>query len=167
VTNSRKLVLIIGVVALVPLGILSAIVGANIIGGVYRSTINPYLDSELAQNLTLTNEWVEIAPAKPLRAERQIQYLILTFAESGAPDVPKSGIRLPNGSVVTPEVQLIDQNGRTYNLHAVAFGSSGLSFASQTDLPKDRTFQTVRLRSNETIHVTSVHWRCWNQWDVS
>ena len=77
--------------------------------GLYRSIFSPYLEQEVTGPVTITQEWQEITPPKSLRADRQIQYLILTIAEPFELSYKADwGWRLPDGSVVIPEVQLVE-----------------------------------------------------------
>ncbi len=88
-------------------GIISLIVGGFIAFKVYRF-LNPYLDRQIADSLTLSSEWREIKPAKPLEVERQVQYLYVHTAET-FPLNFSSGfreIRLADGSTVSIEANL-------------------------------------------------------------
>ena len=137
-------------------------------------TVNPYLDREVSGPLTITSEWKEIVPEAPLRAERQAQYLSIETTKSFDPDYKLWGIRLPDGSVFVPEVQLIDQDGNIHNLKSSSFELadrnrtdiiSGIGFSAK-DLPKDRHYKMVRIRSEKPLSISRITWRCYNQWDI-
>ena len=139
---------------------------------IYRF-INPYLDREIAGTVTISNEWLEIKPKEPLNPERKVQYIYVLTPQPFQPDNRSWGIRFPDGSVVVPEVQLIDQYGKLYNLKASAFSLkdrtradviSGIGFHTQ-DLPQDRVYTTVRLRSDKPVEVSRIIWRCYDPRD--
>jgi hypothetical protein len=141
---------------------------------IYRS-LNPYLDRQIADSLTLSSDWREIKPEKPLEIERQVQYLYVHTAET-FPINSTSGfreIRLADGSTVRIEAELIDEQGRSYPLEPSSFSladrtrtdiGSGVGF-NYRDLPRDRAYSVVRLRSNKPIQLSKVIWRNYNQWD--
>lgn len=132
---------------------------------------SPYLDREIAGAVTLSDQWLEIAPEGGLKPERRIHEVVLNFSEPLEPDYKVWGVRLKDGSVVAPEVQLIDQNGTTYQLTTSSLDRTGMSFSmrdSQTHrevLPTDRTYRAVRIRCDKPIMCSSVVWRCYNPWD--
>src|SRR5215471_8817991 len=83
--------------------------------GVYRALFSPYLDSRLSGPLTVTPQWLEITPKVPLRVERQIQLIILDFAQPMVPDDRSRGVLLDNQPVEI-EAELIDDYGNVFKL---------------------------------------------------
>lgn len=158
---TKKVFLVIGVFCLISLAIFGISTSINI----YRWIFNPYLDQDIAGPVMLSSDWLEIVPKEPLRAERQIQYMILNFAEPVKADYMR--LRLPDGSLVVLEVQLVDQYGNIFNLRSSALDETRMGFTSENSLPKDRVYRTVRIRSNKPINISRIYWHCWNQWDVS
>jgi hypothetical protein len=156
--------------------IVTGIVGLVLIMGVGIFTIyrffNPYLDREVSGPITISNEWMEITPKEPLRAERQIQFLVLDLDKSIRAERDGWGLVLPNGSITTPEVQLIDKDGIIYGLTQPSVWlspSTGVTLRqfSSPDLPKDKVYRAVRIRSNKPVRCDRIFWRSYNQWDVS
>ena len=159
----KKALIIVGIVLLIPLAWYGLIVSA----GIYRTLFSPYLDREISGSILVSSPWLEIVPQQPLTADRQIQYVIINFAERGAPEVVSRGIRMADGTVVIPEVELVDERGGLFPLRAVAFGEDAMGFSSDKDLPRDRTYRALKIKANKPIKVSNIHWRCWNAWDVS
>lgn len=158
------------VIALTAIGGLAILVFLSFKG--YRM-LNPYLDRELSGPVTVTSAWLELTPREPLRAERQVQYLYLHTVDPFVPDHSVWGIRFPDGSVVVPEVQLVDQYGNIHAPRASSFSLadrrrpdviSGIGFRVQ-DLPPERVFEKVRIKSARPINLSSIVWRNYNQWD--
>ena len=127
---------------------------------------NPYLNRDVSGPITLSSEWTEIVPKEPLRAERQINDLVLVVAEPFEPDYEHWALRLGDGSIVKPEVQLVDEKGNTYNLTSPAIGLKEMELGI-LDLPKDRVYRTIRIRANKPLKLSKIYWHCYNQWDVS
>lgn len=157
----KKILLLLGLVCLIPLIIL----GVSMSTELYRY-FNPYLDQDIGGPVTISSEWLEIVPKKPLRVERQIQYMILDVTDSFEPDYDQWSLRLQDGSIVKPEVQLVDEDGNTYNLTSPALDRKGIGLRN-SELPRDRAYRAVRIRSNKPIKLSRIYWHCYNQWDVS
>jgi hypothetical protein len=162
----------IGLAILLPLAVIGLAFAAFISFKVYRM-FNPYLDREIGGAVTLTSEWLEITPQEPLRPERQVQYLYVDTPEPFDPDYQSWGIRFPDGSVIVPEVQLIDQQGNVYNLKASSFSLadstrtdivSGIGFRAR-GVPQDRVYPKVRIRSDKPIRASRIIWRSYDPRD--
>ena len=161
---TKKLFLIVGLACLIPIFAFAI----RFSPGIHRAIFNPYLEQEVAGPVTITQEWKEITPPRALRAARQIEYVILNIAEPFEPNNKGDwGLRLPDGSVVIPQVQLVDQEGNIFDLKSVALDETGMGFSAENNLPKDRVYRAVRIRANKSIKLSRIYWRCWNSWDVS
>jgi hypothetical protein len=159
----KKALIIAGIVLLIPLAWYGFVFSA----GIYRILFSPYLDREISGPGFISTQWLDIVPKQPLTADRQIQEIIINFAERGAPEVGSRGIRMTDGTVVIPEVELVDERGGIFTLRAVAFGADSMGFSADRDLPKDRTYRSVKIKATKPIELSNIHWKCWNQWDVS
>jgi hypothetical protein len=141
-------------------------------GGIYRWFF-PYLDQEVTGPILISSEWTEIVPKKPFHVERQIQIVVLDLDKSVDLQKEGWGVVLSDGSVVTPEVELIDQEGNTYPLEvpsawfSPSTGVKYREFSSKNDLPKGKTFRAIRIRSDKPVRCNRIFWRCYNMWDVS
>ncbi|MDT7542179.1 MAG: hypothetical protein QOE33_2083 [Acidobacteriota bacterium] len=167
-SNTKKLLLTAGLICLVPLFIFAA----YLTPALYRAILNPYLEYDVARDITISSEWVEMTPKKPLEAERQVQYLMLDITTPFKPDYDSAGLHLSDGSLVIPQVQLVDEQGTTYDLKPAA-GEKGMAFywsnpnPHEVGLPKDRKYLSVRIRCDRPFHCSRIYWHCYNQWDVS
>lgn len=133
--------------------------------------MNPYLDREISGPVTIGPDWLEITPQEPLKPEREVNAVNLIFATEYKPDYQANGLRLSDGALVVPEVQLIDQAGKTYVLGIESMGAKGMGFASFNpashleNLPKDKIYPTVRIRCSKPIECSKIVWRSYNQRD--
>lgn len=74
-------------------------------------------------------------------------------------------LRLRDGSLVEPKVQLIDRSGKVYDLASPALDEKRNSLRKLRP-PRDRAYPTVRIRSDKPIHVSRIYWRSYNQKDL-
>jgi len=166
--SKKKLLLVLSLACLIP-----AIVLAEFVSGVIYRLFVPYLDHQLSEQITISSEWREIVPQRPFHAERQIQMIVLDLDKSIALQKDGWGLVLSDGSIVIPEVQLIDEEGKTYPLEepsawfSPATGVRYREFSSKSGLPKDKVFRAIRVRSAKPVRCNRIFWRCYNMWDVS
>lgn len=159
----------VGLLVLIPPAIIGLALAVFISIKVYR-VFNPNLDREISGAVTITAEWLEIRPEDPLRPEREIHQVVLDVEKPVTAQTNSWGLVLPDGSVVTPEVQLIDESSNVYSLTEPSFNtnsSTGLTLRgfSLRNLPKDRLYTKVRVRSSKPIRVSRILWRSYNPWD--
>lgn len=164
--NGRTVVTVL--LILVCLGV-STVITIWIAGRIYR-WYNPYLDRNIAGPTTIDSTWMEFEPEAPLKVERQIYQVALELDGSIKKEPGAWGIMLPDGSIVKMEVQLVGDDGITYDLDSPSFffaytGETLVKF-SRRDLPRDRTFVKVRIRTDQPINCRRIFWRNYNQWDV-
>ncbi len=139
---------------------------------------NSCLDSywvKLSGNLTISDQWIELQPQTPLKADKTFQWVVLDLelpfkddwnSEGRGPD-KGAGILMPDGEVINPEIEVIDQYGNSFKLvyHGAtgAFGSSEAPFYGYPkidEFPRDRQYKTVRIRSRRPIRVKAIYWFC-------
>lgn len=156
----KRIVLLVSVACLV----LATLIGFSRLGSIYRM-FHPYLDRDVVGATSITSEWLEIIPKEPLHVERQVQYLVLDVADPFEPVYEVWSLRLRDGSLVKPEAQLVDESGNVFDLTSPALDTKGLALRN-SNLPVDRIYPKVRIRSNKTIRVSRIFWRCYNQWDL-
>jgi hypothetical protein len=129
---------------------------------------NPFLDREISGPVTISSEWMEITPQEPLKPEHEVNAVTLMFASEYIPDYKENGLRFSDGTVMVPEVQLIDQDGKVYALGIESMGPKGMGFAffdpisHLESLPKDKVYRTVRIRSDKPIECSKLVWRGYN-----
>jgi hypothetical protein len=160
--TSKVVLWILGVVCAVTI----VAIGTLQFGTTLYRWYNPYLDQDVAGATTLSSEWVEIVPPRPLSAERQTNRIVLDVSDRYEPDYEEWSLLLPDGSKVKPEVQLVDEFGHVHDLTAPAIGERSMSLEN-FDLPKDREYVKVRIRAPRPLRLSRVYWHCYNQWDVS
>jgi len=142
----------------------------------HTSCLQDSYSVKLSGPLTVESDWIELRPQTPLRAEKDVQDVILILTtefdlkfdkyETGA---NSRGIVLPAGELINPEVQVIDQYGNSFALvlsgskpvgrWAISHGPT-YSLPSPNHLPRDRVYSTVRIRSSQPVKLKAIYWFC-------
>lgn len=120
---------------------------------------------DVALNFTVTPEWQEIVPQAPLTVSRSRQtvYLMIDGFDREIGN-PGWDIKMPDGSVTKPEIQIVDDSGNVYDLSARSWAGSSAGFSlakpmgAVSDLPLDRTYPKIRIRSNAGFTCSKIIW---------
>ena len=153
------------------IGLLFIVAGIYAAIAVYRS-FNPYLDREISGPTLLAADGVEITPPKPLRAERVVQQVVLYVEKPVKATRDTFELILPDGSKVIPEVQLVDEHGNLYDLTEPSEilnpnSPEALQRAfGRWNLPKDKLYRSVRIKSAKPVPVAKIVWRCYDPQDL-
>jgi hypothetical protein len=122
---------------------------------------SPWVDEKIAGPMTISTEWAEIRPEKPLKRTGDHQEIGLYVGEPFIvvfDSLDSHGIRMPDGSIVSPEVQLVDTEGNTVTLKfSGARGKETISYRLP-DEQKERQYRSVRIRAEREIQLKSVYW---------
>jgi hypothetical protein len=141
------------------------------------SCLRDSYELKLSGPVTLSGEWVEFHPQPHLKAEKDSQMVLLDleppfkddFYKEGNGPNKGSGILMPDGDVINPEIQVIDQYGNVFNL---VYAGSRRTFSPVYNLPhpnkwpRDREFTTVRIRSGGPIKCKAIYWHCESSKDL-
>jgi len=124
-------------------------------------------DRDVAGSTAITTQWLEITPAPALKPAGKASLLILELEGDYTPDFQAQMLRFPDGTLGMPEVQLVDQQGNVFPLHFLMVhhrdrtGSNvmgGAGFGAP-DLPTDRSYGKVRVRSEKPMKCSKIIWR--------
>jgi hypothetical protein len=124
-------------------------------------------DRDIAGTTAVTSQWLEITPAPALKPSGKTSLVILELEGDYTPDFQTQMLRFPDGALGMPEVQLVDEQGNVFPLrflmvhHRDRTGSNvmgGAGFGSP-DLPKDRSYSKVRVRSDKPMKCSKIIWR--------
>ena len=124
-------------------------------------------DRDIAGATTITSEWLELKPDPALTFSGKTPLVILKLEGDYAPDFSSQKLRYPDGTLDAPDVQLIDEQGSVFPLHLLmaqhrdrsgsnAMGGAGFG---NLDLPRDRTFSKLRIRSEKPMKCYKLIWR--------
>ena len=124
-------------------------------------------DRDIAGATAITSQWLEIGPAPALKPSGKQSLVILELEGDYTPDFQAQMLRFPDGTLGMPDVQLVDQQGNVFPLHFLMVhhrdrtGSSvmgGAGFGAP-DLPSDRSYVKVRVRSDKPMKCSKIVWR--------
>ena len=137
-------------------------------GRIYRWH-NPYLDQELAGPTITSTQWLEITPKSPLKVTRQRYLVTLDLDKSISTERNGAGLILPDGSIVRPQVELVSEDGMTYELNQPSLFTSAtetLAYFTGEALPKDKKYVRVRIRTDKPMRCKRIFWRNYNSWEA-
>jgi hypothetical protein len=135
-----------------------------------------HVDRRIANDIIVSDNWTELRSDSPMKVVHSFQSIDLRI--EGAYVAFKDGndnLYLPNGSIIKPKVEIGDSDGNWYEMEGgsytaqprpdgseimdigiARFGTAGMT------LPKDRTYNVVRIRSDVTFTCKSVIWHNYN-----
>lgn len=124
----------------------------------------------VAENVRINSEWTEITPDKLLEPERQVQNIQLLI-EGYKLDIhnPDFGdIMLSDGTKITPELEIVDENGKIYKLKESSRAGDLIGYSvndkihGSSAFPKDLKYKTIRIRSDEPFRCEKIIWHDFN-----
>lgn len=132
--------------------------------------------------LTLDERWAEFHPGKGLKRDRDWQEIGLKleqpfnfdFFGKGAGPHKRQGILMPDGDVINPEIEVIDHLGNVFPLvfsgaRVPGSGRGGTVLYHRPypqKFPRDRIYETVRIRSPRQISCKAIYWFCMSRKDM-
>ena len=127
-------------------------------------------DIVLTNNIVITSEWQEIGTPDLLRVEKDNQYISLLLEPPFEDDTPARGIKTPEGTIINPDIRLVDDEGKEYPLRfGGARGSKAKNFVNyryEPALPADKTYTKVLIRSTYTIPLKQILWSGYDTKDL-
>lgn len=161
---NKKIMIIIGVILAVSILLLSGLIIKRVFFYNYLTEI------VLVSDFVITSEWKEVGTADLLRVEKDNQYIALLLEPPFEDDMPARGIKTPEGTIVNPEIILVDEEGNEYPL---SFGGSryfeGKNFVNYRygrGLPIGKKYSKVRIRSEIPLPVKQILWSGYNTKDL-
>jgi hypothetical protein len=120
-------------------------------------------DQTLARNFDVTNEWKEIRIDPPVKPEYRHQALDLRPVGFTVDRTGKdSEIRLPDGTVVEPVVEIYDEHGNMFPLHKGGFTMGRNDYVDFTPgtgiLPSNGSYVYLRIRSDIPFVCDEILW---------
>lgn len=148
--------------------------GAAVSIFLYIAIFQRYSHREIVANVSVSTEWTEVPIEPALKIEKQIQNITLTVEGARFSTATKKN-HLANGTVIEPEVELKDRDGRWHILRGGSgtvndFDSNSNSFSARSldftveseNLPRNTRFVAVRLRSTEPFVSSKIGWTVYN-----
>ncbi len=116
----------------------------------------------IATDVLVSSEWTEITPSSSMKVNRQVQsvvFIIDGYRHNVSDKIWQ--IKLPDGTVVKPEVQIFDEYGNLYDLHDSGRSNNDINFTSESnaEFSEDRNYTKIRIRSDKPFQVSKIIWR--------
>lgn len=156
-------------------GIVFLIVGMILIAGfclVKRLFFHKYYrDLVLVDDFLITPEWKTLEATKTVAADKDINFISIGVALPFEAFSIRDGIKSPEGTIINPEIILVDMDGVEYDFarKAGARRYQGYDFANYKydgDLPRNKKFTKILLRSSVPIPTTRIQWSGYNIKDL-
>ena len=141
----------------------------SFIGGVFYGLATSDSEQIVSGPVTLSAEWIEFVPRKPLRPLKDTQEIVLDVDPSEGlieDNLHLDRMQLSSGVLLRPQIQLVDELGNVFNAEVSRYPvpslyKNGLS-GYVSNLPKDREITKVRVRSDSAVRLTKIVWHCHN-----
>jgi hypothetical protein len=124
----------------------------------------------LIENVVIAPEWKEVGTPDLLKVEKDNQYISLLLESPFEDDTRAGGIKAPDGTIIKPEIRLVDDEGREYSLH---YGGARrfedgvfVNYRYEANLPPDKHFAKVIIRSAASIPLRQILWSGYNTKDL-
>lgn len=118
---------------------------------------------EVASNVNISTDWLELAPQPRLKVTKHVQSLIvLVDGYRRGNDDTRNQIPLPDGTLVNPEVEILDDSGKVYRLHPSRLVSAGVGYTADHSFPRDKSFVKIRIRSDKPFQASKILWENMN-----
>jgi len=132
----------------------------------------------IAKDVQITGEWRDFPIAPPIKALYRDQTIMLGIKDydwSSEGNSFTAPLKLPDGTIVDPQIQLVDSLGNSYPFHhSGAVRTGGLlgstdepvfragSSDNSPDLPRDKEFTKLRIRSDVSFRCSRIEWVDYN-----
>ena len=120
---------------------------------------SPFIDREVAGKQILGPEWKEIKLDQPLKPVGDRQAIGLYLAEPFKLDLmDPSGVRVSDGTLIVPEVELITAAGRVMKMKCTGSrGEETLTYRAQDQSVK-QDYVRIRIRADQEIRLDAIYW---------
>ena len=138
-----------------------------IVGGFIYGLATSDSEQIVSGPMTVSAQWTEFVPRKPLRPMKQFQEIVLDVDPSEGlieDNLHPDRMLLSNGVRLSPQIQLVDSQGNVFNAEVSRYPvpslyENGLS-GYFSNLPEDREFTKVRVRSDSPVRLSRIVWHC-------
>jgi len=156
-------------VAFFILGGVSGVIILLFIGYLIVSLALMNSEQQISGPMTISSNWTEITPERPIKPTKQFQEIVLDVNPSEGlvrDNLHAERMQLANGEIVKPEIQLIDQYGNVFVAEVGRYPvpsryENGIS-GQISNLPRDRIYTKLRVRSDNPLRLSRIVWHCWD-----
>jgi hypothetical protein len=135
---------------------LFSLLGISVYAFFWYSVLKMYITTPIAKNVEVNSEWRKIEIKSPLQIKKQVQKISLSLdGYKHNVDSDFEVIKLPDGTVLRPEIRIIDENNKEYPLKGCCRTGDSVEFAldkqviSIESLPRNVKYKAVLIRSDK------------------
>jgi hypothetical protein len=121
--------------------------GPRITGGVIGSAVTP-----------IGEQWTSIPLSHPAVAKWDVQLIYLTVSPKFRPSFAPLGIQEDDGSIITPEVKLINKAGQEQQFRLSALINGEELVFRNDQIARRSTFSEIRIRSPKPLVCSRISW---------
>lgn len=121
---------------------------------------NPFIDRKVAGQQILGPDWLEIKVDKLLKPVGDRQEIGLYLADPFRIDLldPLIGVRVADGTMVMPEVELVTPDGHTMTMRlSGSRGEETLTYRSKDQSVK-QDYDRIRIRAAQEVRLEAIYW---------
>jgi hypothetical protein len=107
--------------------------------------------------ITVGPDWVRVTLPQSVIAKWEYQVVYLTANTQFDPGFPGRGLKLEDGSIVLPEINLLTNAGAQYPFSLYDTNGRVLEFANRT-VPVGTRFVELRIRSSKPLVFAKITW---------
>lgn len=128
------------------------------------------LRRRIAKDISISSEWIRFEIQPPVKIKNKNQAILLGIKDCWK-DLHGKNLKLSDGTIINPQVEISDESGNTYYLKpGMSFGMPDTELqkwivseaAFRYSLPKDKTYTEVRVRSSEPFLCELISWNDYN-----
>ena len=145
------------------LGVCIALVVLVVVGLTLYQFSTKQSDRVVASDVSISADWLELTPQPRLKATKDVQHLII-FSDGDRRSGEETGNEIPRRDRTTgnSEVEIVDETGEVYRLHASLLLSSGTGYRAESSLPQDKSYTRIRIRSDRPFQASQIIWENFN-----
>jgi len=141
--------------------------------GIYIKMVfykNYIKENNLADEVLITSEWIEVGSKDTLKIEKDVHYLSIVLKPKYELDMVNKGIKTPEGGLIKPEIILVDSKGGKKPLTVSGGRRAGnnvyVNFGHEKEIPADLKYSKIMIRSDKPLPVNKLIWSGYNIRDL-
>lgn len=143
---------------LISIGIVISVIflfGISLYAFFWISVLQMYITKPIAKDVEVNSEWQRIEIKSPLQIKKQVQKISLRVdGYEQKVDSDFHVIELSDGTILRPEIRIIDENNKEYQLKGCCRTGDSVEFnldqkiTGIESLPKDAKYKAVMIKSD-------------------
>lgn len=129
-----------------------------------------YQEVTLSENTNISSNWSEIKTDGLIPIKKEKQFVSLFLESKFKVDSGRGGIITPDGAFIYPDIKIIDNDGKEYDLKYI--GSRGFpdeiiaQYGGDVNFSGEKTYPKLLIKSNQTFSVEKIVWTGYDTKDL-